>query len=142
MYQDRQDIAFAGMKADSRNDTVETFAAESAVPFGTVVTVGTKPSQVKLGGTAAVGVALHSHTVVGGYQPFDAVSVLTRGVVWCQVKGEEAVTERGEVQFDPATGEVSNTAGTALPNAVFRSGAVKTMKYGTIALVELHAPQK
>ena len=143
IYDDRFDVAFAGMKADSRLDTVETMAAETVIPFGVVVTVGTKPSQAKLGGAVAVGVALHTHTkAIGkGYDKFDAVSVLTRGLVWCKVKGEEAVTERGKVQFNPATGEVSNTAGTALQNAVFRSGVVTTKEGVKIALVELHAPQ-
>lgn len=142
-YDDRQDVAFSGMKADSRFDTVETLAAETDIPFGVVVTVGTKPTQGKLGGTKAVGIALHTHTkVIGaGYAKFDAVSVLTRGVAWCKVKGEEAVTERGAVQYDAATGSVSDSAGTALTNAVFRSGVVTTKDNTKIALVELHAPQ-
>lgn len=142
IYDDRMAVAFAGMKGDSGLDRVETFAAESAIPFGAIVTVGTKPSQVKLGGAVAVGIALHSHTVVEQYEQFDAVSVLTRGLAWCAVKDEETVTERGAVQFEPSSGKVSDSAGSELPNAIFRSGAVKTVKYGTVALVELHAPQK
>lgn len=141
IYDGRQAAAFAGMKGDSGDDRVETFAAETNIPFGTIVTVGTKPTQAKLGGTAAVGIALHSHAVVGQYVKFDAVSVMTRGLAWCAVKGDDAVTERGAVKFDPATGLVSDAASTALPNAIFRSGVVST-PYGKIALVELHAPQK
>ena len=143
IYDDRYDVAFAGMKGDSRFDTVETFAAETDIPFGTIVTIGTKPMQAKLGGSKAVGIALHTHTKAIGtaYTKFDAVSVLTRGVAWCKVKGEELVTERGAVQFDAATGEVSDSAGTALTNAVFRSGVVTTKDNTKIALVELHAPQ-
>lgn len=140
IYDDRQAVAFAGMKADTGNDRVETFAAETAIPFGTIVTVGTKPNQAKLGGTVAAGIALHSHTVVKQYQQYDAVSVMTRGLAWCAVKGEESVTERGAVQYDATTGLVSNSAGTALTNAIFRSGVVST-PFGKIALVELHAPQ-
>ncbi|WP_223810392.1 structural cement protein Gp24 [Avibacterium paragallinarum] len=49
--------------------------------FGTVLTQGTKTTQVKLGGTTPVGIALHSHAVVGGYAQYDAVSVLRKGVV-------------------------------------------------------------
>lgn len=143
IYDGRQDVAFAGMKADSRFDTVETFAAETDIPFGVVVTIGTKPTQAKLGGAKAVGIALHTHTKAIGvdYAQYDAVSVLTRGVAWCKVKGEEAVTERGAVQFDAATGEVSDSAGTALTNAIFRSGVVTLKDKTKIALVELHAPQ-
>lgn len=142
IYDDRMAVAFAGMKGDSGTDRVETFAAETAIPFGAVVTVGTKPTQAKLGGGVAVGIALHSHTVVGQYEKFDAVSVMTRGLAWCVVKDEETVTERGTVQFDAASGKVSDSAGTVLTNATFRSGAVKTAKYGIIALVELHSPQQ
>lgn len=143
IYDDRHDVAFAGMKGDSRFDTVETFAAETDIPFGAVVTVGTKPNQAKLGGSKAVGIALHTHTKAMNttYTKFDAVSVLTRGVAWCKVKGEETITERGAVQFDVATGEVSDSAGTALTNAIFRSGVIATKDGSKIALVELHAPQ-
>lgn len=141
IYDDRQAVAFAGMKGDSGDDRVETFAAEGQIPFGTVVTVGTKPTQAKLGGTAAIGIALHSHAVVKQYEKYDAVSVMTRGLAWCAVKGDDAVTERGEVKFDPATGLVSDAASATLTNAIFRSGVVTT-PFGKIALVELHAPQK
>lgn len=141
IYDDRQAVAFAGMKGDSGYDRVETFAAETAIPFGTIVTVGTKPTQAKLGGSVVVGIALHSHAVVEQYAKFDAVSVLTRGLAWCAVSGDETVTERDDVKFDPATGAVSDSASTALPNAIFRSGVVTT-PFGKIALVELHAPQK
>lgn len=113
IYDDRQAVAFAGMKGDSGDDRVETFAAESVIPFGTIVTVGTKPTQAKLGGAVAVGIALHSHAVAKQYEKFDAVSVMMRGLAWCAVKGDEAVTERGDVKFDPATGLVSDAAGTA-----------------------------
>lgn len=144
IYDDRQAPAYAGMKGDSRLDTVESFAAETAIPIGAVVTAGAKANQVKVGGTVAVGVALHTHTIAigSGYQQYDSVSVLTRGLVWCTVKGDGTVTDRGAVKFDPATGQVSDTASTELPNAVFRSGVMATAKYGKIALVELHAPQK
>lgn len=143
MYDDRHDVAFAGMKGDSRFDTVETFAAETNIPFGAVVTVGTKPMQAKLGGSKAAGIALHTHTKAIGtaYTKFDAVSVLTRGVAWCKVKGEEPVTDRGAVQFDATTGEVSDSAGIKLTNALFRSGVIATKDGSKIALVELHAPQ-
>lgn len=60
IYDNRQAPAYAGMKGDSRLDTVESFAAETAIPIGAVVTAGTKANQVKVGGTIAVGVALLS----------------------------------------------------------------------------------
>ncbi|MCQ9124353.1 structural cement protein Gp24 [Rodentibacter caecimuris] len=136
MYDQLQQKAFAGMKGDSRYDLVESFAAENEIPFGAVVTQGTTTNQVKLGGTSPLGIALHSHAVIGGYVQFDAVSVLRKGVAWCVVKDGEAVTAGGAVNFDPVSGKVANT-GTALPNATFKSDAVDCGKYGKFALVEL-----
>ncbi|MEE6042056.1 structural cement protein Gp24 [Avibacterium paragallinarum] len=137
MYESFQRPAFAGMKGDSRYDLVETFAAESAVNFGTVLTQGTKTTQVKLGGTTPVGIALHSHAVVGGYAQFDAVSVLRKGTAWCVVENGKTVTAGQPVKFNPATGEVGSNSTTALPNAVFKTDVVDCGQYGKLALVEL-----
>lgn len=136
MYDQLQQKAFAGMKGDSRYDLVETFAAEAEIPFGVVITQGTKANQAKLGGIKPIGIALHSHAVVGGYAKFDAVSVLRKGVAWCVVKDSEAITAGSAVSFDPASGKVAKT-GTALPNATFKTAVVDCGKYGKLALVEL-----
>ena len=136
MYDQLQQKAFAGMKGDSRYDLVETFAAETVIPFGAVVTQGTGAEQAKLGGAKALGIALHSHAVVGSYAQFDAVSVLRKGVAWCVVKDGEAITAGSAVSFDPASGKVAKT-GTALPNATFKTAVVDCGKYGKLALVEL-----
>lgn len=136
MYDQLQQKAFAGMKGDSRYDLVESFAAENEIPFGSVVTQGSRAEQVKLGGAKAVGIALHSHTIVGGYVQFDAVSVLRKGVAWCVVKEGETVTNGSAVNFDPVSGKVGKS-GTALPNATFKSDVVDCGQYGKLALVEL-----
>lgn len=129
--------AFAGMKADSGYDRVESYLAETAIPFGVVVTLGTSANQVKLGGTTGIGVALHSHTIVNQYESQDTVSVITKGLVWCQVKTGGTCTDRGAVKFDPATGVVSDAETETLANAIFRGKAVDTDKYGLIVQVEL-----
>lgn len=136
MYDQFQQKAFAGMKGDSRYDLVESYAAESAIPFGVVVTQGATMTKVKVGGGKPVGVALHSHAVVNGYETFDAVSVLRQGVAWCVVKDGESITAGSAVNFDPVSGKVAKT-GTALPNATFKTDVVDAGKYGKLALVEL-----
>lgn len=136
MYDQFQQKAFAGMKGDSRYDLVESYAAENEIPFGTVVTQGTGINQVTLGGTKPLGIALHSHAVIGGYVRCDAVSVLRKGLAWCVVKDGEAITAGSAVNFEPVSGKVVKT-GTPLPNAIFKSDVVDCGKYGKLALVEL-----
>ncbi|OOF85127.1 structural cement protein Gp24 [Rodentibacter ratti] len=136
VYDNHLPSAFAGMKADARYDLVESFAAEGDIPFGAIVTKGTSATQVKLGGEKALGIALHSHAVVGNYVQFDSVSVLRQGAAWCVVKEGATITAGEAVKFDPATGQVSN-AGIELPNATFKTGAVDCGKFGKLAIVEI-----
>lgn len=133
------DRAFAGMKADAGFDRVETLPAAGDIGFGCVCGEDADGRAVAGAGTKVSGVAVHSHAITGGgYSQFDAVSVMRRGLVWCPVVDAGDVTKNGAVQFS-ATGEVGDAAGTALPNAIFRSEAV-SVEGGVIALVELHAP--
>ena len=143
--------AFAGMKGDSMDDNVDTFAC-GVDPFGFGLVVSrTAPHllTVMMGGANPVGIALHDHLIGSRlqYHQYDAVSVLTRGRAWCQVApGAEAPIDDGiYVGFDPATGMVNSTGGTALPNAVFRSKAIAVYDITytlttNIALVEMHYP--
>lgn len=136
------DRAFAGMKADAGFDRVESYPVASAIDFGAVCGTNADGLLVAGAGTQVRGVALHSHTITGGaYKQYDAASVMRRGLVWCAVLAGEAIVEDTGVKFDAAGLAVANasTTGTALPNAVYRSGPV-TVEGGTIALVELHAP--
>src|SRR6187399_3121255 len=83
--------AYAGMKGDSMDDNVDTFACGVApIGFGLVVTrTASGLLTVLAGGPAPLlaGVALHDHIIAakGGYTQYDAVSVMNRGKVWCQV---------------------------------------------------------
>lgn len=134
------DKARAGMKADAGFDRVESFPAAAAINFGRVVGINSSGAVVQGPGTRFAGIALHTHTKIDGYVQYDDVSVLTRGLAWCPVVADGTVTNGGEVEIN-AGGEVQDAdAGTALPNAVFRSGA-ETMSDGTVlALVELAHP--
>ncbi|QDP46001.1 MAG: hypothetical protein Unbinned4052contig1001_1 [Prokaryotic dsDNA virus sp.] len=136
----QMDKARAGMKADAGFDRVESFPAAADVRFGHVVGVDADGAVIEGAATRIAGVALHTHTKVDNYAQYDDVSVMTRGLVWCVVVDAGSVTDGGAVEFN-AAGEVQDaSAGTAYPNAVFRSGA-ETMGDGTVlALVELHSP--
>lgn len=142
--------AFAGMKGDSMDDNVDTFAC-GATPFGFGLVVGRTAAAaltVQAGGATPVGVSLHDHLIGSrnSYVQYDAVSVMNRGKVWCQVGTDTAnIVDGAYVAFETATGKVvfTPTGNTVLPKAIFRSApiAVYDITYTTttnIALVELH----
>jgi len=145
--------AMPGMKADSMDDNVETWACgATAIGFGLVVgRTGAGLMTVAPGTALKVGISLHDHVIAsrGGYTQYDAVSVLTRGRVWCQLATDATgVVDGAAVMYETATGKV-NVAGTtgfvALTNAIFRSApaSVFDMLGGTavsIAIVEMHYP--
>lgn len=134
MYENQMKPAFAGMKADAGFDRVETFAAAGALAFG--VAVSETAGKVAAGNTTVRGVSVHSHTVTGaGYQECDAVSVMTRGLVW--MRCIDAVN--GSAVKIGADGVASAATGATLKNAAFRSDAVD-VDGGKIAIVELHNP--
>lgn len=151
-YSVYQSQAMIGMKADSMDDNVDTFAAAAPIPFGVVVSrVAPFDQKVQAGGAAFVGIAIHDHVIGsrGGYLQYDAVSTLTRGRCWAKVKDATNVDDGVYVHYDPATGEVGTT-GTKLLNAVFRSKAVSLPDVNEVvwgdgnlslgAVVELHYP--
>lgn len=145
MYENRMEIAFAGMKADAGDDRVESFPVGSAgLGLGLVCGTNASGALVAGAGERIRGVSVHSHAIMAdkeAYLQYDCASVMTRGLIWCLVTASGTVTKDGPVKF-AADGTVSD-AGTALPNAVFRSGAIETVNQTveqTIVLVELHRP--
>lgn len=145
--------AFAGMKADSMDDNVDTFACgATAIGFGLVVSRTAAGAMTVAPGLATlhVGVALHDHLIAsrGGYTQYDAVSVLTRGRAWCVLSDTTGVVDGAAVMVETTTGKVNQagtTGFTALTNAVFRSApaSVFDMLGGAavnVAVVELHYP--
>lgn len=95
-YNIEQSEAYAGLKVDSRFDTVESHLAEGAIDFGLGVVAGTDPvRQVKVpaaGTDVFRGFSIHRHvekkqgTGVAQYEDKTAVDVLRRGVIWCVVE--------------------------------------------------------
>lgn len=137
LYDDYQMQAVAGMKADSGFDRVETLPAKADIAFGAVV--GFDAGKGVAGkGERAVGIALHTHTHIKAYQQYDAVSVMTRGLVWAKVADGKTVAQGEAVKFD-ANGLLDNTASDELPNALVR-GTPIFADGSKIVLIELHAP--
>jgi hypothetical protein len=155
IYDDQMEIAFAGMKADSGDDRVETFPAGIAIPFGRIVvtdpTVTTKAHATDnppaflpaaIASHRARGVALHSHTIVNtpdGYALYDCLSVMTRGLAWVEAVAADAIVENTALQYN-AAGQAIAAAGTVFEGAVVR-GPVITLASGKfIVLVEFDSP--
>lgn len=141
MYEDQMDIAFAGMKADSGDDRVESFpVGADTLAFGVVTGTDANGLLVAGPGTKVRGITVHSHAVPNAtYIKTECASVMARGLVWARVTAAGVVTEDGPASY-AADGTVANAGANKLNNAVFRSGKVSTMAYGDIALVELHNP--
>ena len=138
MYDDQMDVAFAGMKADSGFDRVESYAvAADGLTAGVIVGVDANGDAVAGKGTKAVGVVIHSHTPLIPYKQGDCVSVMTRGLCWVKVAAGKTVAKGEAVKFN-AVGLLDNTAADSLKNAVIRD--VKSVAGGKSACVELHAP--
>lgn len=155
IYDDQMEKAFAGMKADSGDDRVESFPAGIAVPFGRIVVtnplVTTKAGPLDnppaylpaaIANARARGVALHSHTVVNtpeGYALYDCISVMTRGLAWVEAAAATAITENSQLQYN-AAGQAVASAGVAFERAVVR-GPVLTLASGKyIVPVEFDSP--
>ena len=155
IYDDQMEIAFAGMKADSGDDRVESFPAGIAVPFGRIVV--TNPAvttrahatdnvpaflPAAIASQKARGVAIHSHTVVNvpeGYALYDCMSVMTKGLAWVEAAAATAIVENTQLLYN-AAGQAVNTGGTAFERAVVR-GPVITLASGKfIVLVEFDSP--
>ena len=147
IYDDQMEVAFAGMKVDSGDDRVETFAAGGPVPFGAIVVTPTATPDgaafVPSGGGAtpqARGCALHSHTIPQeGYVLYDAMSVMTKGLAWVRAAAATAIARNTQLQYNTA-GLAVAAAGTVFERAVTR-GPVVTLADGTFVLpVEFDSP--
>ena len=136
-YGDKKDIGFAGMKADSGDDRVESYAAVGAIPFGRVATANYAAGTVAIGGTGT-GITVHTHVNPNGYQGKDNAGIMVFGNIWAAIKTGEAVTAGSKVKFEASTGLIAAT-GADLKGAIIV--AVETLKDGSkIAQVQLNNP--
>jgi hypothetical protein len=152
VYSNYMAPAFVGMKEDSMDDNVDTFAASDpalGVTIGVAVQrTGAGAMTIKNGASATlgVGVALHDHVYgyLGQYPDKTAVSVLTRGRCWAAVDSGTGINDGVACKADAVTGKF-NTTGVAVTNAVFRSQAISLLNADGVtttlaAVVELHNP--
>lgn len=126
--------AEAGAKYDISPDTVVSYAAEAAIPFGRAVKRGTdKQKEVLLVAAdtdAFFGVALKQQTIViatgatPGYAQYDTVSVLEQGKVWVEVTSD--VTAGAAAYVDVSNGKFTDVAtdNLAVPSGTFETSAV------------------
>ena len=136
-YGDKKDIGFAGMKADSGDDRVESYAAAGAIPFGRVATANYAAGTVAIGGTGT-GITVATHVKPNGYQDKDNVGIMVFGNIWAAIKTGEIVTAGSKVKFEASTGLIAAT-GADLKGAIIV--AVETLKNGSkIAQVQLNNP--
>lgn len=106
-----QDVAQAGQKVDLSTDIVDSYAAQTEIPYGRGVTQGTAANQVNLAASAGtfLGAALFTHAneqaLAGGaeYAIGDAVSVLAFGRVWGEAVGE--VTKEADAYVITTVGD-------------------------------------
>ena len=136
-YGDKKDIGFAGMKADSGDGRVESYAAVGAIPFGRVATANFAAGTVAIGG-AGTGITVHTHVKPDGYKDKDNAGVMVFGNIWAGIKTGETVTAGSKVKFEALTGLIAAT-GADLKGAIIV--AVETLKDGSkIAQVQLNNP--
>ena len=136
-YGDKKDIGFAGMKADSGNVRVESYAASGALPFGRVVTANYSAGTASIGGYGT-GITVHTHVKPDGYKDKDNAGVMVFGNIWAGIKTGETVRAGSNVVFEDSTGLIAAT-GADLKGAIIV--AVETLKDGSkIAQVQLNNP--
>jgi hypothetical protein len=163
LYDRLQTTAFPGMKADSMNDNVESWACgQFPIQFGVVC--GFTPTWTNQNRLNSVfpgeniyyaGITLHDHLVGsrGVYVEGDTVNVLTRGRVWAKVHenaNADDIINHGPAFFHPSTGEIMDRriSNPSLHNATIRTRVVTVPPMLEIApgppirvvLVELHYP--
>ena len=142
-YGDKKAIAFAGMKADSGDNRVESFAAASSMAAGRVVTANYTDDTVTLGGAVAgagTGITVHTWIKPSGYNPKDCVGVLVDGVVWAEVKPLENPVVGAAAKFDAATGMITGATGNVLKGSVVRKVVVGAFGI-RIAEIQVTTPQ-
>lgn len=125
---------FAGMKANTSVDVVDTFTAASGIEPGDVVIRDTTDAmQVKAASAAgdganAVGIALHIHKEPSSpyYEAGTAVSVMSFGDVYVKAGGDVVAGTAAAVKYDADAGIsfVATAGGDAVTGVTFmESGA-------------------
>jgi hypothetical protein len=101
-----------GMIADMTNSVVDSKNCET-------VSQGAADDGVTLGGAAFVGVSVRDITLTSvnadKYPRYASMGVMAKGDIWAIALNGAAIG--AAVLYDPATGDLGKTAGTAIPNS-------------------------
>jgi hypothetical protein len=110
-----------GMIADMTNSVVDSKNCETVagIGFGLAVSQGAADDGVTLGGAAFVGVSVRDITLTSvnadKYPRYASMGVMAKGDIWAIALNGAAIG--AAVLYDPATGDLGKTAGTAIPNS-------------------------
>jgi hypothetical protein len=145
-YGGELDKAQAGQKVDLTTDIVDSYAAQTAIPYGRGVSQGTADNQVNLAAAAGtfIGVALFTHAneqaLAGGaeYAIGDMVSTLAFGRVWGEAVG--AVTKEAEAYVITTVGaDQGKFTASSGSGALGPVGRFKTAGEDELVIVEITA---
>jgi hypothetical protein len=140
------DKAQAGQKADLMNDQVDSYAAQTVIPYGRGVSQGTAANQVNLAAAAGtfIGVALFTHAkeqaLAGGaqYAIGDTVSVGVFSRVWVDAVG--AVTKEADAYVITTVGaNQGKFTASSGSGALGPVGRFKTAGEDELVIVEITA---
>lgn len=144
VYNNGLPIAFAGMIADTRPNTLISKEVETAVPFGKAVAKGTAQGRIKPFGNVAdkfEGIAVRDVSVLNPATPDtypvkSTANVLVIGPVWVVVGA--AVADQDPVYIIPASGKFTNVSNSnanyLITDAVFETDAAADGDLARIAL--------
>nr|DAY57461.1 MAG TPA: capsid fiber protein [Caudoviricetes sp.] len=119
-YQQGMAPGFPGMKANTTEDTVDSFACEGGCNPGDLVTRGTNAARqakvVASAGDKAVGIVLHEHHELRDpyYADGETVSVMTSGDVYVLAGAD--VVAGDPVAYEVGTGFIKGTEKTSSGN--------------------------
>jgi len=130
-YTERHGVAQLGMIADTRFKDVRSFTYVGIADIGFGIALTREPvsgdDTVNLGGAGNfAGIVVSTQVqdpliATDGFGTGETIGLLDKGSIW--VAPTVTVAPGDPVTFDPATGELSNTGGTAIADAEFETSA-------------------
>lgn len=141
-YSANQPAQFAGMKADSRFDLVESFLANTAIEFGRGLARADATSRlvkyVDSTDNTFRGISIHQHNEDGLYLEAAPVNTLRQGMAWVQVDGTVNNDASAYVSVSGGTGLFTETQAANLATGGFFRSTDTTS--GGLALLEINIP--
>lgn len=127
-YDERHGVALLGAIADTRFKSVRSFTYEGSenIGFGVALGYGANDNGADLDGTGFAGIVVASqvtdpNNATDAFASGETVGLMDVGAIW--VAPTVTVAPGDPVHFVAATGALSNTGGTVIPDAVFETSA-------------------